>query len=405
MGGGDSAIEIALSLAEQNRVSMAVRTSEFIRVKDSLERQALEKAKKGQLNIYFNSSVERIEPEMMKLKLSQSTIDVKATVVIAKIGTVPPRSFLEKCGIAFPSQDREATPLLSASYETNVPGLFLIGAVGGKELIKHGINQGYEVVEHLCGRPVEPADEALLRQKLGITAGTVSGRIQELLPMTPVLSGGTEAQIRELLLFSQFHRVQPGEIVFRQNDFSESLYMILEGRVELLVKPDDGPEKSVATLGPGEFLGEMSLISGRRRSATVRAVSEGLLWEVTRKAMLKFIYTTPAAKKFIDQIFLIHAFQSYLFPNLDHDILVRLASQAEVLKFDKGKIIIKEGDPGDAFYLLRSGMVKVSKMREDQEIVLAYLAAGQYFGEMALLNNAPRAATVAAIDKVEVIKL
>lgn len=406
VGGGDSAIEIAVALSVQNRVTMAVRTSEFIRVKGALERQALEKAKKGDMTIHFNSSVEGIAADSVTLQLPQSAIKVKAQVIIVKIGTIPPRPLLEKCGIAFPSSSPEATPILSASYETNVRGLYLIGAVSGRgDLIKYGINHGYEVIEHICGREVLPADEELLAKRLDFLKGTVSERIRALLPKTPILQGGTEEQVRELLLSSQFHRLSSGQIMFRQNDYSESFYMILDGKVEALVRRDDGSENSVATMGPGEYFGEMSLISGRRRSATVRAAGQAFLWEVSRKAMLKFIHTTPAAKKVVDETFLIHAFQSYLFPKLDHSVLARLAHEAEVLKIEKGNAIVKEGDPGDAFYFLRSGMVKVGKMREGREIVLAYLSAGQYFGEMALLSGEPRSATVSAIDKVEVIRL
>ena len=406
VGGGDSAIEIAVALAVQNRVTMAVRTSEFIRVKASLERQALDKSRKGDMTIYFDSTVERIDAESVTLKLSSATTNVKTQVVIVKIGTLAPRSFLEKCGMAFLSPEPSAPPILSQSYETNVPGLFLIGAVSGRgDLIKYGINHGYEVIEHICGREVDPADEELLKKKLDFLTGKVSDRIKALLPQVPILSGGTEEQIRELLLASQFHQVSSGEIVFRQNDYSESFYTILSGIVEILVKPDDGPEKLVGTLGPGLTFGEMSLISGLRRRATIKAASSAFLWEISRKAMVKFIHTTPSAKDIIDKSFLINTFQSHFFANLDYKFLLQLAAQAKVLRFEKGGVIIKEGDPGDAFYFLRSGKVKISRIRNNRETVVAYLSAGQYFGERALLRDETRAATVTAIDRVEVIQL
>ncbi|MEW6323968.1 MAG: NAD(P)-binding domain-containing protein [Nitrospirota bacterium] len=405
VGGGDAAIEIALALAAKNRVTMAVRTPEFVRVKDSLERQALDKARKRQLTIHFNSAIEKIEAGSVAIKLSESVISVKARVVIVKIGAIPPRPFLESCGIEFPSKEREAMPVLSKSFETNVPGLFLIGAAGGRELVKHCINQGHEVVEHLCGRSVQPADEALLSEKLNFLAGAVSDRIASIASKVPVLSGASEAQIRELLLSSQFHRMAGGEFVFRQNDFSESFYMILDGQVDVLVKSDDGRERAVAALGPAQFFGEMSLISGRRRSASIRVAKPALLWEASRKAMLKFLHTTPPAKRLVDRGFLVHAFQSYLFPNVEYSSLAKLAGMANVLKFEKGGVIVKEGDPGDAFYFLRMGTVKVSKTSEGREVVLAYLAAGQYFGEMALLSGEPRTATVSAVNKVEVIQV
>jgi CRP-like cAMP-binding protein/thioredoxin reductase/Fe-S-cluster-containing hydrogenase component 2 len=406
VGGGDSAIEIAAALAARNRVTMAVRTPEFIRAKDALERRALELANRKELTIHFNATVESIDSTFVTLKLSSSTVKVRAGVVIVKIGALPPRQFLEDCGVRFTGPEPLGVPELGSGYETNVPGLFVIGAASGRgDLIKHGINQGYEVVEQICGRAVEPVDEAPLRERLALAEGTVAQRIQQLLPKAPLLAGASEAQIRELLFFSKFHRIAPGEIVFRQNDFSESLYMILDGTLEVLTRGDDGAERSVTKMATGEYFGEMSLMSGRRRSGTVRALKEALLWEVGRKAMLKFIHMMPQAKHLIDRTFVVRAFQIYVFPHADYAVLSNIAERAEVLTFERGAEIVREGDEGDSFFFLRSGKVKVYQTRNGREVIVAYLSAGQYFGEMALLTGEPRTASVRTIDRVEVIRV
>ena len=406
VGGGDSAIEIAAALAARNRVTMAVRTPEFIRAKDALERRALELANRKELTIHFNATVESIDSTFVTLKLSSSTVKVKAGVVIVKIGALPPRQFLENCGVRFTGPEPFGVPDFGAGYETNIPGLFVLGAASGRgDLIKHAINHGYEVVEQICGRVFEPVDEALLRERLGLTEGTVAQRIQELLPKAPLLAGASEAQIRELLFFSNFRRVSPGEIVFRQNDFSESLYMILDGTLEILIRADDGAERSLVKMAPGEYFGEMSLMSGRRRSGTVRVLEEAFLWEVDRKAMLKFIHMMPQAKHLVDRTFVVRAFQIYVFPHADYAVLSEIAERAEVLTYERGADIVREGDQGDSFFFLRSGKVKVYQIRHAREVVVAYLSAGQYFGEMALLTGEPRMASVAAIDRAEVIRV
>jgi putative YpdA family bacillithiol system oxidoreductase len=406
VGGGDSAIEIAVSLAAKNRVTMSVRSAEFLRAKASLERQAVDRAKRGEMTIYFKSIPERIDKESVTLKLPTGVVRAKANIVIVKIGAVAPRKFLANCGIKFGSAEAEAPPVLGQHFETDVPGLFLVGAANGRgDLIKHSINQGYEVIEHVCDHEVEPADEELLKQTLNFVNGTVSERIKAIRPRVPIISEASEEQIRELLLSSQFHRPRAGDVIFRQYDYSESLYLILNGSVKVRVQSDDGSERQVAVKHSGECFGEMSMISGQRRSAAAEASTEALLWEIGRKAILKFFHMKPAAKHKIDRAFLIHAFQSYLFPGLSHSVLSPLADLSKVQGFEKGATIIKEGDTGDAFYFLRSGRVKISKIREGREVVLAYLAAGQYFGEMALLSGEPRMASVTAIDSVEVIQL
>lgn len=406
VGAGDSAVEIALALAPNNHVTMAVRGAEFTRLKPSLERAVLDKASNREITLHFKTTVEKITPDRVTLKLPAATLEVPAQVVIAKLGTFPPRVFLEKCGVEFLSRDVNAPPRMSSSYETNVPGLFLVGAVSGRgDLIKHAINQGYEAIEHICAREVEPADEQLLKETLHFLPGRVSERIAALLPKAPMFKVVPEDQLRELLLFSSFHRFPPGHNVFKQYDYSESLYIILDGSVEVIEEPRGGPERSVATIEAGAIFGEMSLISGRRRAATIRTTSDVFLWEIGRKAMLKLIHTSPPLKEFVDRVFIVDAFRTYFSRGLNESMLVPLAAKLKVVTCEKGASVFKEGEPGDALYFLRSGVVKVSKLRGNREVILAYLSAGQYFGEMALLTDQPRMATVTAVDRVEIIQV
>ena len=90
--------------------------------------------------------------------------------MIARLGAIPPRKLVESFGVQFPERRPAAVPQVSATYESNVPGLYIIGALGGYPLIKQAMNQGYEVVEYIRGNPVEPADEPLLKDKVPRTS-------------------------------------------------------------------------------------------------------------------------------------------------------------------------------------------------------------------------------------------
>jgi hypothetical protein len=69
-------------------------------------------------------------------------------------------------GVEFTSADREAYPKLSPQFETTVPGIFVIGALAGYPLIKHCMNQGYDIVEFINGNTsLKPADEPILEAK------------------------------------------------------------------------------------------------------------------------------------------------------------------------------------------------------------------------------------------------
>src|SRR4029078_2347731 len=126
--------------------------------------------------------------------------------------------------------------------------------------------------------------------------------------------------LRELLIFSKFHIINHGETVYRQGEFSTSLYVIFEGAVDVCVnlQPDDlgAAGQKVSAQQATEFFGEINLISARVRSGTVKATRASLLWEIDRKAMLKFMQTNSMARQIIDKIFLINSFRTHLFPNV-----------------------------------------------------------------------------------------
>src|SRR5207247_5699556 len=111
-------------------------------------------------------------------------------------------------GITYSGEGKDARPLLSPVHESSVPGLFLIGAASGRDLIKLGMNQGFEVIEHLMGREVEPADEAVLRERMPFWEGTVGERIQTLRSRVPLLAAAGEQQLRDTFLAAQVREDQ-----------------------------------------------------------------------------------------------------------------------------------------------------------------------------------------------------
>ena len=407
VGAGDAAIEGVLALCAKNRVRVVNRNTEFYRLKDALDRQINEKVKAKQVVAYHNASIDRVEPGYTFVSLPDGIVKVKSDLLIIRIGAAMPRLFLEKCGVTFASKDRSALPIISEHYESSVPGLYIIGAAAGYNLIKQGMNQGYEVVEHILDRPIEPVDEPLLREKLEFLAGTTMERLDYIARTIPLLAEVQKQPLRELLLQATVHRVPPGCIVFFENDFTDSLYLILDGEVEIAIA-SQLPGERPFSLKRGEFFGEMSLLSGRRRSGTVTTVGLTTLLEVPRKAMLRLLASEPSVKRFLNETFIARAIRNYLIKDIDMDSAYEFAHRAEIKSLKKGEVLFEEGDLGDAFYLIRSGAVKITKKRErDKEIVLKYLPAGQYFGEIALLNpdDSRRTATVTATTTTEVILL
>jgi CRP-like cAMP-binding protein/thioredoxin reductase/Fe-S-cluster-containing hydrogenase component 2 len=406
VGAGDSALEIAIALADENRVGLVVRGPEITRANDVLIKEVLGRQATGQITIHFSASVKQVYPGYADLTVRGDVTRVAAELIFLKLGADAPRKFFESIGITYSGTGKDSRPILSPVHESSVPGLFLIGAASGRDLIKLGMNQGYEVVEHLMGREVEPADEAVLKERLPFWEGTVRERIALLRKRVPLLSAADEQQLRETFLSARVREYADREIIIRQNDYTNDFLIIAGGRVELWKKPEkSNAEVKAAELTAGNFFGEMSLISGRRRTATARAVGATRIIEIPRKAILKLLGAAPRARALVDQAFLLRAFGGYLFPGIPEAQLGELVELSVVNALPKDAVVFKEGEAADAFYLIRNGMVKISKTSGEKEVVLSYLVAGNFFGEAALFSDADRTATVTTIFPSDLIKL
>lgn len=94
------------------------------------------------------------------------------------------------------------------------------------------------------------------------------------------LTGGSVDEIAEI---AEPVHLESGEVLFEQGDQSEAMYVLASGRLEVRAETELGDEVDLAELGPGEIVGEMSLIEGGERSASVRAVESSRLFELRRR--------------------------------------------------------------------------------------------------------------------------
>ena len=412
VGAGDAAIENAVALSKQNTVYLINRAGEFARCKDGNLTLILKTIEAGKVNCLYSTQCAALvempggaKPYELSLTTANGDMKLPCDRIIARLGAIPPRKFVESCGIKFPSADPTSLPSLSASYESNVPGLYVIGALGGYPLIKQAMNQGYEVVEHIRGTPVTPADEPLLQAKLVGVPGhrSVTETLQLMQARIPIFAEVNPLMFRELMLGSTVHVPKAGELVFKRNDYTNSFYTIFSGRVEIQIDDND-PAKRI-NLSMGQFFGEMGLLSGRRRTATVFAGPDCVLIETPRRDVLKLLSSVDAAKAVVDQTFIVRAIQSGFAPQATTAELLPIAAKSKLNRFRAGQVLFSEGDEADSLHLVRSGSVSVLRAIGGREVVTSYVAAGNYVGEMGLLGNTRRSATVRATVATETISL
>lgn len=411
IGGGDAGIENAMGLiadaGQNNTVTLLNRGADFPTAKKPNVDALLAARDAGRITVLTESNTSLVETGWITVDTPQGSTRYKCDRIIARMGAAPPRAFVESAGVAFASPDRTAFPTLSPTFEsTTKPGIYVIGALAGYPLIKHCMNQGYDVVEYINGNTtLEAADEPLLKEKLKNLPGnkTVAQWLEFLRSHVEILNGLSPLQMREFLLDSEVRAYNPGDAIFIRNEQGSSLFGIASGSVKVEVDPTN-PNITVP-IGESSIFGEVGLISGRRRGATIRAAEPCICVEIPRMAALKLMSQVPEARETVNRITterqVLQIFKSGLTPADIKDVL----AGAEVKDVKPGEAIIVEGDLSDDLYIIRSGSMIVEKSLGGKPVFMSYVPAGSYSGEMAMIERSPRSTTVKAAIRSTVVKL
>jgi CRP-like cAMP-binding protein/Fe-S-cluster-containing hydrogenase component 2 len=211
--------------------------------------------------------------------------------------------------------------------------------------------------------------------------------------------GGAECALRQF---------KPGERIITEGSFGNSFFILIRGSVNATL----GPEAlRLATLEKGSFFGEMTLISGLPRNASVTAAEVCSAIEIPRRAFEQWMKKPGPFRNAMDETYIARGLANHLrtipgFAEIDPRIVQELVKKVRLRIFSKDEIVVREGDDADSFYLIRDGYVRVMKnMAGGEQRTVAYLKDGSYFGETALLRAEHRNATVIAMGKVEVIQV
>ena len=184
-------------------------------------------------------------------------------------------------------------------------------------------------------------------------------------------------------------------------DISDCLCVVLEGEMRLSTN-----EASSRTAGPGSVEGEVGLLHDRGDRGTLSAValSAGRVCKLTRKAFCESVQFSQQAmiKANVKLISSVPLFEKLSMPER-----LQLADACELRTFHKGEAIVREGEPGEHFFVIRWGGAAVTRTLSDGRVeTIDYKYPGDHFGEGALINNAPRGATVtAAKEATEVLAI
>ncbi|KAI8375561.1 cyclic nucleotide-binding-like protein [Blakeslea trispora] len=192
--------------------------------------------------------------------------------------------------------------------------------------------------------------------------------------------------------------VKEGTAIIEQGGVGDYFYIVYSGSFDCFITKDERTTKVTSYEAGGSF-GELALMYNAPRAATIVATSDAVLWALDRLTFRTILMENTSRKRkmyesFLEEVALLKSLEPYE----RH----KIADALESVYFNDGEHIILQGDVGDQFYIIESGSAafyKVDAQGDQQEV--NQLERGSYFGELALLNDSPRAATVVAKGRLK----
>ena len=205
------------------------------------------------------------------------------------------------------------------------------------------------------------------------------------------------------------HSASKGDVLCQQGEIDRRVFIIVMGEVE--VSEGQGEQQVVlAHLKRGEVFGEISALFDSPRISNVSVTKPSVFLIIPGDVFEKIITGRSALYSAI-----LDRYQSRLsetalrsvdlFRHLDKEALQPLIDAASIASIHKDCVIVNEGEAGDYFYIIIRGTARVSYNLGGSSINLALMHSGDYFGEWSVLTGAPRAATVSAVNRVDLLSI
>ncbi len=192
---------------------------------------------------------------------------------------------------------------------------------------------------------------------------------------------------------------QPNSTIIRQGEVGDKFYILLNGRADVYLNRPGGSELFVNQLKPGQYFGEMALLGSGIRAATVKASNEGpvSVAALDEKAFNSLVNDSRSLREELSGLIEKRNMYNHLHAvsALNEKTLGSILKEMKPVIYEAAHEIIKQGDVGNSFYLLLDGSVDILvKDEHHEERLINQLSSGSYFGEMALMGNKRRTATV-----------
>jgi CRP-like cAMP-binding protein len=245
------------------------------------------------------------------------------------------------------------------------------------------------------------------RPEIGLHLGLAFGagiaqyqkRLAQQLAHIPLLENLSERERSLIARHLAPQRYFANEAIYRSGDLPTGIFFVEKGAVRLLGESDD----DYTELSQGEAFGEMAVLANKPHSNTAQAATEVILWQLSPTDFASLTQTNPAIKTSLSRNLrssLTAADQSYavtilkrvpLFKDLSKEALADVARLLLLRHIPVGEAVFKQGDPGEALYIVDAGTVEaISELPGKSRELAGRFVDGDFFGEAALLTGKTR---------------
>lgn len=230
-------------------------------------------------------------------------------------------------------------------------------------------------------------------------------------PHIPIFSELNEQELQSLIGRLHMKPFQKGISICREGETGDSLFIIGRGEVAITKRIPGGKEVWVRNLREGDFFGEFGFFTDQKRHASVKAITDCEILQISRNDLEEIVKTHPRLMEVLQHLFRERVLDLFLalsplFSSLTSVDREEVFKRFHLLKVPKDTLLFKGGDPSNSLYMVKSGEVEIFiQNRQGKKVSLSTLKIGNLFGEISLLFNKPRMAYAKTTRPSELLEL
>ncbi len=231
------------------------------------------------------------------------------------------------------------------------------------------------------------------------------------LPKIPLFSDLRREALTRVMERIQAKQFAEETVICKEGDPGDSIFIISHGNVSIFRLAKDGEKIRLNELKEGDFFGEFGFFADSRRQATVEALTDTTVLEITKQDLQEIIQEFPSVSQVLFKFYKERVLDtllatSSLFKSFPPEERRQILGRVTMEKFSPGAMVLEEGAPGDSMYIIKKGEIEVfTHAPPGSPVTLTRLKEGDFFGEISLVTGRPRTASVKALQPVELVRL